>query len=66
MQAEVKYWNDTHNLELHISANSTTEAALLKMLLDRKPHVYLGTTPEDQIHLIFPPSVPQGEVKHGE
>jgi len=55
MNAEIKYWQDTRNLEIHIKGDSPTEAALLKMLLDRECHVYTGTTPEDELHILFPP-----------
>jgi hypothetical protein len=37
MKAEVKYWGDTDNLDLVITAETDAEAALLGLLRDRRP-----------------------------
>lgn len=54
MKADVKFWPDTKNLDLIITAESETEFALLGLLHSReKPKWAEKNDPEKKLTLIF-------------
>ena len=60
MKAEVKYWFDSGNVDLLITAETETEYALLGLLHDREAKWDQTTQPRQAVGLVFARAVQSG------